>query len=261
MKATLTTLLACLLVASATSADQGAEQQLASALRKRAAIDTLRRFTLTLKSRAGSDQSRRVSVLSKEYDERVYVVGAFFHPQDLRGTSFLGIDRKDSADRFIYFPAFRIVRRVGSQQKSDSWFGTDLSLEDIEYRPIRDFEIIDSRTTDLDGEPMRQIDARPLYGSSYARIRFHVAVADDTILRTEYFAADREDPSKVVNAKRADIRVSGDWTVPARVTCENLETGSSTLVVLDDVVFSPDFDRGFFSTRTLEMWSKLKSLE
>lgn len=237
------------------------ERQLESALRKRAALDTLRRYTLTLKSRLGSDLRRRVSILSKSYGDRVYVLGAFFHPRDLRGTAFLGIDRPNGTDRFIYFPAFRIVRRVGAQQKSDSWFGTDLSLEDIEYRPVRDFELLESEAGRLAGEPVRLIDVRPRYGSSYERIRFHVAMADDTILRTEYFSAGRADPSKVVSAEREGMVTSGAMTVPAKVTCRNLESGSWTEVALDAVDFSPEFGREFFSTRTLEMWSKLKSLE
>jgi len=256
-------ILAALFVLLATGVSAGPtalDVRLEAALRKRAALDTLRRYSLTLES-SGSSFERRVSILSKEYGDRVYVLGAFFHPRDLRGTAFLAIDKPGSADRFVYFPAFRIVRRIGAQQKSDSWFGTDLSLEDIEYRPVRDFEIVGHGEGEVKGEATLQIDTRPLYGSAYERIRFHVVRSDDTIVRTEYFLADRKAPSKVVDADREGLRVFGEWAVPARVTCSNLETGTRTVVVLDEVVFSPKYRREYFSTHTLEVLSKLKSLE
>ena len=254
-------LLAILLVGTSAVADQGAlELRLEGALRKRAALDTLRRYSLTLES-PGSSLERRVSILSKEYGDRVYVLGAFFHPRDLRGTAFLAIDKPGKSDRFVYFPAFRIVRRVGAQQKSDSWFGTDLSLEDIEYRPVKDFEILGQSEGVLNGAVTLRVDTRPRYGSAYERIRFHLAAPGDIVVKTEYFLAGREDPSKVVDAQREGLRVSGEWAVPAVVTCTNLETGSRTIVKLDEVVFSPKYRREYFGTQTLEVWSKLKSLE
>ena len=236
------------------------ERQLERALRKRAALDTLRRYTLTLES-PGSSLTRRVSILTKEFGERIYVLGAFVYPQDLRGTAFLAIDKPEGADRFVYFPAFRIVRRVGAHQKSDSWFGTDLSLEDIEYRPARDFEITGQGASEVRGDATLRIETRPRYGSAYERIHFHVVTPGDVIVRTEYFVAGRSTPSKRVEAEREGMRVSGDWAVPARVSCSNLDAGTRTLVSLDDVVFAPAYRREYFSTHTLEVWSKLKSLE
>ena len=254
-------LLLLLLAPGVLCADPGTlERTLEAALRKRAALDTLRKYTLTLEL-PGSRLTRRVSILSKEEGNRVYVLGAFFYPGDLRGTAFLAIDKPNGADRFIYFPAFRMVRRIGAQQKSDSWFGTDLSLEDIEYRPVRDFEIVGQAKGSVRGDATVRVDTRPRYGSDYDRIHFDIAESDGTIVRTKYFRANREDPTKVMDAERKGLRVSGEWAVPARVTCANLETGTRTVVELDEVIFSPPYRLEYFSTRTLEMWSKLKSLE
>ena len=237
------------------------DQVLEQALHQRTAIDTLRRFTLTLRTATGRSESRQASVATKEYEGELYVLGVFSHPQDLRGTAFLTIDGEGASDHFVYFPAFRRIRRVTAYQKSDPWFGTDLSIEDLERRHASDYQIFSTTRTKISGEPAQAILARPLYGSRYDRIRFTIADKDHVILRTEYYRGDRETPSKIVEAAREGLVMQRGAAVPKRLLCRNLDTGTETEITLDEVVFSPEIQQEFFTARTLELRSKLRFLE
>jgi hypothetical protein len=237
------------------------EQVLDEALRKRTAIDTLRQFSMTLRSPTGRTETRRAAVATKEYEGVLYVLGVFSYPQGVRGTAFLTIDDTKSSEYFIYFPAFHRVRRVTAYQKSDPWFGTDLSIEDIERRRASDYEIIGSSPSEVAGEAALEIVARPLYDSQFERIRFTVAARDQILLRTDYYRTGRETPSKTIEASREGMVVQNGAAVPKRLVCTNFDLNTQTEVNLEGVEFSPEIQQQFFSARSLELRSKLKFLE
>ena len=234
---------------------------LEDAIQKRTAANTLRRFTLTLRSESGRSQIRRATIATKEYEGILYVLGVFSHPEDLRGTAFLTVDKPSSSDYFVYFPAFRRVRRVSAYQQSDPWFGTDLSIEDVERHDGSEFEIVASDATELEGERVRKIVAKPTYGSSFERVTFFIAEADHAILRVEYHRKGRELPSKVIEASREGMVAREGAVIPRRLLCTNPETRTQTEVVVDEVIFSPEIQREFFTTGNLELRSKLLFLD
>ena len=56
-------------------------------------------------------------------------------PEDVRGMGLLMIERPDySYDAFLYQPAFRRVRRITVAQRQQTFFGTDIALEDLEAK-------------------------------------------------------------------------------------------------------------------------------
>ena len=234
---------------------------LEDAIQKRSATNTLRRFTLTMRSENGRSYTRQASVATREFEGVFYALGVFSNPEDLRGTSFLTIDKPSGSDYFVYFPAFRRVRRVSAYQQSDPWFGTDLSIEDLERHAGTDYELLAAEDSTLDGESIRKIVAKPTYGSSYDRVTFLIAESDHAILRSEYHRKGRELPSKVIEASREGMVAREGALVPRRLVCTNLETRTETEVVVDEVIFSPDVQRTFFTTGTLEFRSKLLFLD
>jgi uncharacterized protein len=255
--------LAAALGAGSAAADPWAEPRaiLEDAIEKRSAANTLRRFTLTVRSESGRSHTRRATVATKEHEGVLYVLGVFSYPADLRGTSFLTIDKPSGSDYFVYFPAFRRVRRVSAYQQSDPWFGTDLSIEDLERHDGSAFEILASGGAELEGEAVWKIVANPTYGSSYDRVTFFIAQRDHAILRAEYHRTGREVPSKVIEASREGMIARDGALVPRRLLCTNLDTRTQTEVVVDDVIFSPELQKEFFTSGTLELRSKLRFLD
>ena len=60
----------------------------------------------------------------------------FLDPPDVRGVALLIVNRPDGpADQWMWVPAVARSRRVGLQDRSTRFFGTDFSFEDLEERP------------------------------------------------------------------------------------------------------------------------------
>lgn len=227
------------------------------ALRLRYEAETLQEVDLTLRGPSGVLGDRSLEIATKLYDDRLYVLGRFVAPQRLRGSAFLAIEGADSSDYFVYLPAFRKVRRVASFQRSDPWFETDLSFEDVERHYLDDYRIEGSTADESQGEPAIVISTSPRYGSRFERVRFFVAREDCAILRMEYFAAGRDSPSKVIVAPRSSIVHEKGSLVPRKIIATNLDHGTTTTVDVRKVSFDPQLRREFFSASRLELRTKL----
>lgn len=64
----------------------------------------------------------------------------FLYPNDIKNTALL-VWEHDNADdeRFLYLPALGRVRRIASEEKQESFAGSDLSYEDIGGRDVGDY--------------------------------------------------------------------------------------------------------------------------
>jgi hypothetical protein len=226
---------------------------LEDAIRKRTGVDTSRTYAFTIHAPGGQVQTIRMFVASKEYDGVLHVRGILTHPESLRGTSFLTIDRSPTPDFFVYSPDLRRVRRVSAYHLSDRWFGTDFALEDMEKFDRDDFEVTSSGVVELGRERAHEIVVRPLYGSSYQQVTFFVAEADHAVLRVEYRVEGRGEASKVIEISRAGMMSKGDSIIPHRMSCANLEAQTRTDLVAEEVVFSPEIRRDFFTVGDLEL--------
>jgi hypothetical protein len=214
-----------------------------------------------MRTENGRSQTRRVALVTKEYEGTFYALGVFSHPDDLRGTAFLTIENGEGTDYFLYLPAFLRVKRVSAYQKSDPWFGTDLSIEDVERRTLSDYQIIGSRRVADADEPAHEITTRPLYGSRYDRVHFVIADRDHATLRAEYYRSGHEVISKLIQADREGLVERNGAIVPRRLLCSNLESQTRTEVVVDDVIFSPDVEKELFTVGSLEQRARLRLLE
>ena len=115
------------------------------------------------------------------------------------------------------------MRRLSAYEQSERLFGTDVSIEGLVARDGSEFDIIAADATELDGDLVHKIVARPTYGSSYDRGTFFIAESDHAILRAEYHLKGRELPF--------------------------------------EVIFSPEIQNEFFTTGNLELRSKLLFLD
>ena len=90
------------------------------------------------------------------------------------------------------------MRRLSAYEQRERWFGTDLWIEDVVRRDGSEFDIIAADATEVDGDLVHKIVARPTYGSSYDRVTFFIAESGHAILRAEYHRKGRELPFEVI---------------------------------------------------------------
>jgi hypothetical protein len=99
-------------------------------------FSSIQRVEIRARPKDGQAFLRRAQVLRRGADEGLNrMLVRFLGPGDLRGIGLLLLERPDlTYDAFLYQPALRRVRRVTIAQRQDSFFGTDLSFEDLEAR-------------------------------------------------------------------------------------------------------------------------------
>ena len=216
-------------------------------------VDTTATIELVIRNRSGQERSRTFQAASKIIDDRMHAIGRLTHPAHLRGMTILQIEALDrSHDAFIYLPSSQNVRRVSTAQRGDSFFGTDVTYEDLERRYAKDYEIIDLSTGRIGGEPTHVVRARPRLRHSYHEVVFWLAQSDQVILQVHYFKRGADEPYRTVVAPRASMQKTGDHTLPTRLVVHNLARGTTTEAIYQKLAIDPEIDDRVFSVRTLQ---------
>jgi len=138
-------------------------------------------------------------------------------PPDLRGASYLVIEKDGADDIFMYLPAIQKVRRITASTISDSLWGTDFSYEDVKQLQGIAAEGAAERLADAQvaGRDVYVLALRPEASeeSSYAKIVSFVDRDTCVALKTEFYDAG-DAPRKLLLADPTRlVREDGRWTV------------------------------------------------
>ena len=99
-----------------------------------------RKITYQMKIKDGDSEKKRLfSLKNKKKEIFDYTFIRFFKPASIRGTSFL-IKKEDKTEhQWIYLSAFKIIRKLASSEKNNSFMGSDFTNSDISGIKIKDF--------------------------------------------------------------------------------------------------------------------------
>lgn len=90
-------------------------------------------LNMTLINKKGIKNNRELvwySKMDKTQNRSTFI--RFLAPADIKGTSFLSIEKTDNNDdQWLYLPALKRVRRISSGEQTDSFMGSDFTFEDI----------------------------------------------------------------------------------------------------------------------------------
>ena len=227
------------------------------AFENRYEVDVTSRIELRMFDRAGREHRRVIEAASKLIGDRMHTIGRLEWPNHLRGMGILTVEaERGGHDAFVYLPALGRNRRISTAQRSDSFFGTDVTYEDLERRHASEFAPEDPIALTFDGEEAFAISAVPLHDFSYDRARFVVAKADTAILEVSYYKTESAEPFRVVHSPRADMRTKAGHTLPTRMTVRNLRRGTRTEVSLGDMVIGAEIADTIFTASALETGRK-----
>jgi len=223
-------------------------------------VDSTATIELVIRNRTGQERRRNFESASKIIRGRMHSIGRLTYPNHLRGMTILQIEAEDrSHDAFIYLPSSHSVRRVSTSQRGDSFFGTDVTYEDLERRNAADYEIVAATRGQLDGEPTTLLRARPHLAQAYYEVVFWIAQSDQAILQAHYFKRGAEEPYRTIAAPRVSMLEAGGHTLPTRLIVENRARGTTTEVVYHDLDVDSEIDDRIFSIRTLEQKVRIPS--
>ena len=101
-------------------------------------IDTSSKSKMEITKKSG--KKRNLVLINKSKDNSTKQMLWFLEPRDDYGIGFLKIEKKGEADFMsMWLPGFKKNRRIQSQNKSDSFMGSDLSYEDMTNRDLDEY--------------------------------------------------------------------------------------------------------------------------
>jgi len=183
----------------------------------------------------------------------------FLAPPYLRGHALLIVEpEKGSGDLWMYQPEERRSRRVGNAQKGDSFYGSDLSLEDLERVRWERWKLSAGVPAEESGEACRIIDAWPPPDSQYGRLRVWIATRVDGVLRIDFFGRGAEATrTGAVPVKRIRVELDGaadesGFLKVRRMNIEQVGRDASTQVEIERMAIDPEISSDLFSAMRLE---------
>jgi hypothetical protein len=235
------------------SPPETAAELLERAFELRYDLDLVQSLTIEVHYQDTLVSRQQIEIAGKRIDGRYYVLGRYRRPTELRGTAVLMIEAEDRGDdHFVFLPSLQRVRRVSSAQRSDSFFGTDLSYEDIARLRADSFDLTLAEPTEIDGEAVAVIVAYPRGSAGYERMEFLVARRDAAILETRHYQRGSDEPMKITRFPRAHIREIDGRLIPTAIVVTTPRRGTRTEIRTERLSVNPPLDASLFTAAALE---------
>lgn len=218
-----------------------------------------RRSRMELIDAKGRTRTREAKMFRKSSEDVKKTSVHFVEPAALAGTAFLTFDYADAErddDQWLYLPAHRKVRRISPSDRGGSFFGTDLSYEDVKKETklaLEDYRwtVLGTETVDghdcylLEGIPVDDATARELgYGRVLSRIdreRWITRLADYWDLKAQHL--------KTTHNVAID-EIDGIWTI-RRTEVENHRSGHRTVLEFSDIAYDDSLPDELFEPGSL----------
>jgi Outer membrane lipoprotein-sorting protein len=216
--------------------------------------------TMTLIDPHGEQRVRRMSIRSALKSNGVdsAVMTRFVQPADIKGTGFLQSENSAGDDDiWVYLPALGKTRRLASNNKRDSFFGTDFAYGDILLPPVEKYQHTLLRTEKVEGADCYVIESKPVdektrNDSGYGRKLTWVDAGSFLERKVEYY--DIRDvllKTQVISQGREVEPDKQRWLALER-QMTNHQTGHQTLYRIDQYQFDKNVGEHGFSVRDLE---------
>ncbi len=229
-----------------------AQELLERAFHNLYADDYIQTLVFETRARGGPATRRRLQLARKPGRALL----RFLEPPEIRRTAVLVLENPDRADDlYVYLPAARMTRHLGATQRADSFFGTDLSYEDVEPKRAGDWEARGLGWGEHEGSPCARVEIRPRPGfaSTYERLDACIEVERGVLLWSEFQRGGRV--VKRLEVEPASIRRVGTREFPFAMTFSTPARRSETRVVTESYEPRPEIPEELFSAWNLEAGS------
>lgn len=216
--------------------------------------------TMTLIDDRGEQRLRKMSIRSKLKGNGLdsAVMTRFEQPADIKGTGFLQIEDSAGDDNiWVYLPALGKTRRLASNNKRDSFFGTDFSYGDILLPAVEKYRHTLLRTENVDGADCFVIESRPLDvktrdDTGYDRKLTWVDSRNFVERKVEYYDTSNALLKTQLTFDVQEVEPQRQRWLSMRREMTNHQTGHKTLYGFDSVDVNNSLADGWFSVRNLE---------
>ncbi len=220
--------------------------------------DFVQTLSISARFRGGREMTRRLQITRKQSSTPGRALVRFLEPGDIRGTAMLLIENKDRFDDiYLYLPSLGTVRHLAASQRADSFFGTDVSFEDLEPKMVEDVEVrsLGQGTSGAGGEPCSLVETRPRVSadSGYERAVSCIEPRRALILWSDLYRRGRV--VKRIEVDAASVREIGASHIPFRARVIGHDRETETLLATESYESRADIPDSVFSVGTLELGS------
>ena len=148
--------------------------------------------------RGGQLVSRRAFDVAYRRDaENARSLLRFTAPNYLRGHALLVLETPNGvSDTWLYQTEERRPRRVGTAHKADSFYGSDLSFEELEHQRFEHFALRRLPDADEAGVACAVVEAIPQRESQYGRLVVWIDRGRNGVARIDFYRGPGAEPSK-----------------------------------------------------------------
>jgi outer membrane lipoprotein-sorting protein len=200
------------------------------------AKDEKDKVAMTIVSPRGEKRKRELTTFFQagEGDDSKVLV-RFDAPAEVKGTGLLTVVHGDTDDQWLYLPDLRKSKRIAGATKSQSFMSTDFSNYDMRTEDIPGHVYTKTGEEAVDGRACYVVEGKPknddkLDETGYSRRIFWVDKERFTVPKVEYY----DKTGKILKVAISDgwKQFEGLWR-PAKVTMENKQEGSKTIVTYE----------------------------
>lgn len=217
--------------------------------------NSIARMSMVLEDDSGRKRERRLINMTMEKGDLRKTMIRFLEPADIEDTGFLSIEQEDgSTEQFLYLPALDRTRRIVADQKGRSFVNSDFTYEDMQRRPVQNYEHKITGQEEVQGHDCWILEERPLpeANSEYAVIKNWVP-QDIPIPVQAHFFSEQDEHIKTYKVPELE-EIQGIWT-PMQMVMRDHTDEHQTILRTEEIQYnSSQVQESYFSTRYLENW-------
>jgi len=202
-----------------------------------------------LTNKKGKTRSSTLRSVSKD-DSKKQIIW-FLEPADDKGVAFLKIEHENGDDEMrLWLPAFNKVRRISSNQKSDSFMGSDMSYEDMTSKELNEYtyELLgEEEFDDVDCYKVLSIP-KPETESSYSK--FIGWITKDEYLALKEESYDKND--RLVKVRTIKYVEQKGYIVPEEIFVKNVQNNHSTTLTFDEMELDTNVKNDLYQEKNLK---------
>jgi len=208
---------------------------------------------MTLTNKKGKTRSSTLHSITK--DDGAKQIIWFLSPADDKGVAFLKIEHDDKDDEMrMWLPAFKKVRRISAQKRSDRFMGSDMSYEDMSSRRLGEFKFTIIGQEDYDSIACHLLESIPKehIRTEYSR---HITWVDSTFLiplKEESY----DKSGSLLKKKYFSYTIIKEYQILTKVYVVNIQKNHSTTLNFEKIKLDTGVDDNLFHERYLKRLPK-----
>ena len=199
-------------------------------------------------------KKRVLKLLNKSKDNSKKQMLWFLEPKDDYGFAFLKIETKGQPDYMtMWLPGFNKHRRIQSQNKSDSFMGSDLSYEDMTNRDTDEYDF-----TILDDDALCKKDSKEkcYILSSKPKDKYSEYSEHKTWVSKDSFLAIKEESfdkkNKKLKNKEIEYKLIDNFYIMNFLSVKNVQKNTSTVLSSEDIIINNGYNDDIFHPKSLK---------